>query len=340
MGEPIITALSSAIGGGGGGAGNFKGFWDASNNTPTLADGVGVAGDYYICSVGGTQNLGSGPITCTSGDEMHYDGAIWFKVDRAGDFWERVSGDLQPKTNGDNVNLRNGGLKDTNVTTSVKLGSVTDTSFNTTKKDIIGAVNETLSTIPVRVVDSGDPTSSNYHAGLAVTSPGQTAFTISTSATSIDLYLNGVFVPDTQYTLAGTSLTWSGITLQVPPGSSQPDTFDAIYNDGSIGAAPVTSVFSRTGAVVAATSDYDASQVDNDSGVSGATVKDALDQLDSDIPTIPVTSVFGRTGAIVAAVNDYDASEVNNDSDVSGATVKDALNQLLQPDIIQIQVFN
>lgn len=43
------------------------------------------------------------------------------------------------------------------------------------------------------------------------------------------------------------------------------------------GAAPVDSVFGRTGVVAAAASDYDASQVDNDSGVSGATVAAALD---------------------------------------------------------------
>lgn len=43
--------------------------------------------------------------------------------------------------------------------------------------------------------------------------------------------------------------------------------------------APVDSVFGRTGPVVAQASDYDASQVDNDSSVSGATVADALDTL-------------------------------------------------------------
>lgn len=55
--------------------------------------------------------------------------------------------------------------------------------------------------------------------------------------------------------------------------------------------APVDSVFGRTGAVAAAASDYDASQVDNDSGVSGATVADALDTLDASIPT-PATNKF------------------------------------------------
>lgn len=41
----------------------------------------------------------------------------------------------------------------------------------------------------------------------------------------------------------------------------------------------VTSVFGRTGPVIAAVGDYDASQIDNDSGISGATVKDALNNL-------------------------------------------------------------
>jgi hypothetical protein len=50
---------------------------------------------------------------------------------------------------------------------------------------------------------------------------------------------------------------------------------------GGGGGGAVASVFGRTGAVVAAAGDYDACQVDNDSGVSGATVKDALDTLDS-----------------------------------------------------------
>lgn len=43
--------------------------------------------------------------------------------------------------------------------------------------------------------------------------------------------------------------------------------------------APVSSVFARTGAIIALLSDYDASQIDNDSSVTGATVKDALETL-------------------------------------------------------------
>lgn len=38
----------------------FKGTWDADTNTPTLADGTGANGDFYIVSVAGTRDLGVG----------------------------------------------------------------------------------------------------------------------------------------------------------------------------------------------------------------------------------------------------------------------------------------
>lgn len=51
----------------------FKGTWNASTNTPTLANGSGAnlpedAGHVYVCSVGGTVNFGAGSITFAAGD--------------------------------------------------------------------------------------------------------------------------------------------------------------------------------------------------------------------------------------------------------------------------------
>ncbi|MBN9219535.1 MAG: collagen-like protein [Mesorhizobium sp.] len=59
----------------------------------------------------------------------------------------------------------------------------------------------------------------------------------------------------------------------------------------------VSSVFTRTGDVVATTSDYDASQVDNDSGVAGSSVADALDTLDADKADISSLATVATTGA-------------------------------------------
>jgi len=57
----------------------YLGTWNATTNTPTLADGTGDAGDVYIVSVAGTQDLGSGSITFAIGDWVIYNGSIWEK---------------------------------------------------------------------------------------------------------------------------------------------------------------------------------------------------------------------------------------------------------------------
>jgi hypothetical protein len=59
----------------------YLGVWNASTNSPTLADGTGVSSTYYIVSIGGTQNLGSGEQTFTAGDKVIYNGTIWQKQD-------------------------------------------------------------------------------------------------------------------------------------------------------------------------------------------------------------------------------------------------------------------
>lgn len=61
---------------------SFEGNWDASTNTPTLADGVGNQGQIYVINVAGTQDLGSGSQTFDIGDWVVYRGTddTWRKV--------------------------------------------------------------------------------------------------------------------------------------------------------------------------------------------------------------------------------------------------------------------
>jgi hypothetical protein len=67
----------------------------------------------------------------------------------------------------------------------------------------------------------------------------------------------------------------------------------------------VTTVFGRTGAIVAAASDYDASQVDNDSGVTGDFVDDALNTLNAAISALQADQTWiAKTTTYTAAVND------------------------------------
>ena len=54
----------------------YKGTWNASTNTPTLADGTGTAGDTYAVTVSGTQFSR----TFTAGGWAIYNGSIWEPV--------------------------------------------------------------------------------------------------------------------------------------------------------------------------------------------------------------------------------------------------------------------
>ena len=124
------------------------------------------------------------------------------------------------------------------------------------------------------------------------------------------------------------------------------DAIDEVAAGGGGGGSTVVSVFGRTGAVAAAASDYDASQIANDSGVSGATVKDALDALasgvsgkqdaDADLTAlagVSATGLLARTGAGTATARTLTGSNgvavANGDgasgnpaiaADIAGAT--------------------
>lgn len=89
----------------------YKGTWDASTNTPPLADGTGVSGYFYIVSVGGTQNLGSGAITFFAGDWVLYNGTVW---ERASNFTGYANATLSNLASPTNINqdlLPNGSVK-------------------------------------------------------------------------------------------------------------------------------------------------------------------------------------------------------------------------------------
>jgi hypothetical protein len=81
------------------------------------------------------------------------------------------------------------------------------------------------------------------------------------------------------------------------------------------GSAPVSSVFTRTGAIVAATNDYTAAQVTNAvstlvSYADPAWITSLPYSKITGTPATGVSSVFTRTGAVVAASGDYTAAQV------------------------------
>jgi hypothetical protein len=101
----------------------YKGTWDASTNTPTLADGTGTAGWYYRVTVAGSVDFdgagGRAAVTFYIGDDVSYNGTIWQQIPSA-----LINGLALTKTDDTNVTLTLGGSPATSLlaATSMTLG--------------------------------------------------------------------------------------------------------------------------------------------------------------------------------------------------------------------------
>ena len=86
----------------------FRGTWDASTNTPTLASGVGTQGDFYIVNVAGSTTL-DGISDWQVNDWAVFDGTVWRKIDNS---------EIVTSVNGQtgNVTLVVGDLDDVDLT--------------------------------------------------------------------------------------------------------------------------------------------------------------------------------------------------------------------------------
>lgn len=74
-----VSSIVNAIG-----ALNYKGTWNATTNTPTLASGVGTKGDYYQVSVAGSTTL-DGISNWGVGDVAAFNGTTWQRIEGGAD---------------------------------------------------------------------------------------------------------------------------------------------------------------------------------------------------------------------------------------------------------------
>jgi hypothetical protein len=74
-----VSSVANALG-----ALNYKGTWNATTNTPTLASGVGTQGDYYVVSVAGATDL-DGITNWGVGDWAAFNGSVWQRVEGGAD---------------------------------------------------------------------------------------------------------------------------------------------------------------------------------------------------------------------------------------------------------------
>lgn len=75
-----VSSVANAIG-----ALNYKGTWNAATNNPSLSDGTGAKGDYYVVSTPGTQTFDGIQYSFGVGDWIVYNGAVWQRVEGGAD---------------------------------------------------------------------------------------------------------------------------------------------------------------------------------------------------------------------------------------------------------------
>jgi hypothetical protein len=167
-----VSSITNAIG-----ALNYKGTWNASTNTPTLASGAGTKGDYYVVNVAGTTTL-DGISTWGVGDWATYNGSVWQRVEGGADL-EGVNLNVSGTTN----------LAALTASTALAL----DASKNVVSVTNTGTGNNVLASAPVFASTIGVGGATAAASGAGITFPATAS--LSTDPNTLDDYEEGSWTP-------------------------------------------------------------------------------------------------------------------------------------------------
>ena len=207
----------------------YQGTWNANTNTPTLVNGTGNQGDFYLCNVAGTTNFGAGPLTFAVGDSAIYSGSIWQKAGGAtgtvtsvgltstGNDAITITG--SPITTSGNINL---GFAGTNLQYINGTGDLTTfptliSSIGLTMPSAFSVANSPL-TANGTIAVTGAGNASQYIRGdgtLAAYNPSTGG-----GGSSVSYYLNGgtnqgTFVGNTYYEMSKTAVIGTGVDFTI-----------------------------------------------------------------------------------------------------------------------------
>lgn len=227
----------------------FQGVWNASTNSPTLADGTGDIGDVYRVNVAGTQNLGSGSQTFVVGDWVIYDaGGIWRLAHAGADAVLTVNGAAGIVT----VNAIN------QLTGDVTAGPA---SGSQSKAATIAAIQGTAvagTTGSGNVVFSAAPTFTGLLSGASA------SFSSTITASNFSGSSSGTNTGDQTITLTG-DVTGSGTGSFATTIASAAVTLSKLASNSVDENKIVSSAFSATGAITGGSGTKIAVAVDNTS---------------------------------------------------------------------------
>jgi len=284
----------------------YLGTWNAATNTPTLTNGVGDAGDMYICNVAGTVNFGAGPVTFAVGDWVLYGSGTWQKSNGQNGTVTSVGASIT----GNAI-----GLTGSPITTA---GTLAFAFAGTSGQYVNGAGN--LTTFPTLITSIGLSMPSAFSvANSPLTANGSINVT---GAGTSSQYIDGTGALQTFPALTG-YVPYTGATADVDLGTHVLNA-QALHVKGTAGAGHLGLKHQTASPTGSANESLIFADVNGNLGwqndnlylttlVSNANTANrsytfpnasGTLALTSDI-SYPVTSVFGRTGAVTAQSGDY-----------------------------------
>jgi len=203
------------------GALTYKGTWNASTNTPTLASGVGFSGDYYVVATAGSTNL-DGITDWLIGDWLLFNGATWQKIDQTNTVTSvnGQTGAVSLTT----TNINEGtNLYYLDSRTRQALSAGTGITYSNTTGVITNAAPDQV----VALTGAGTTSISGTYPNFTITSNDQYQGTVTSVAVSVP---TGLTVSGSPITSSGTIAITLTAGYSIPTTSSQTN-WDTAYTD-------------------------------------------------------------------------------------------------------------
>ena len=239
-------------------------------------------------------------------------------LDPSGNYTTKITGTSSSSISG-NVSQIYLGTMTTQVTSDIQtssgtqivnqVGSAASTALTATSAtSTIGTISHEVSAAGITASNAGAPFMSVTSAGAMTLLAGVAATGFTIGGNSVVTSFNGAYGA-----IVADLNTLSGVSISNPT-SGQVLTYNGTdWVNGTGGGGTVSSVFGRTGAVVAEAGDYTLAQIGTvslSSPANGQVLEyNGTDWVNASIVS-GVSSVFGRTGAVTAETGDYTLSQI------------------------------